>query len=328
MTRLLMYEPSYRRIALRLEGLSGLTIVLMDKDSRFHVGGQEVSVDDARPELAWVNTDIFAGPIRNYMLAILKSPDLRWLQSGAAGHDNPIFAQIVAKGARLTTNHSQAIAIAEYIVASVLDHFQHGPKRRAEQAAKRWTRVLFREVMGTRWLVIGFGAIGQETARRARAFGAHVTGVRRSSGPHPLADALIVPSEIASVLPQSDVVALTLPLTPETKDLVDARFLAAMKPHSVLVNVGRGGLIDEDALLAALERGTPEHAILDVFQTEPLPVESPFWGHPRVSLSAHTSAWGSGLGARTDDLFIENLTRYLAGKPLLNEANPNDVRGS
>jgi phosphoglycerate dehydrogenase-like enzyme len=327
MPRLLIYEPSYRRIAPRIAGLPGLTLVLMDKDSRFHLDGKEISSDDARPEIGWVNNDLFAGPIRDYMVALLKSPDLRWLQSGAAGYDNPVFAQIIAKGARLTTNHSQAIAIAEYILATVLDHFQNGAKRRAEQAAQRWTRVLFREVMGSRWLIVGFGAIGQEAARRARAFGAHITGVRRSPGPHPLADTLISPDDILSHLPEADVVALTLPLTPKTKDLVDAKFLAAMKPHSVLVNVGRGGLVDETALLAALERGTPEHAILDVFQTEPLPPTGPFWKHPRVSLSAHTSAWGSGLAQRTDDLFVENLARYLKGEALLNEADPGEVRG-
>jgi phosphoglycerate dehydrogenase-like enzyme len=94
-----------------------------------------------------------------------------------------------------------------------------------------------------------------------------------------------------------------------------------------LVNVGRGGLVDEAALLAALDRGTPAHAILDVFREEPLPPQSPFWSHPRVAVSGHASAIGSGLTNRTDELFLENLGRYLRSEPLLNEANPAEIRG-
>jgi phosphoglycerate dehydrogenase-like enzyme len=183
----------------------------------------------------------------------------------------------------------------------------------------------YREAHGTRWLIVGFGAIGQAVAERARPFGAHITGVRRKAGGHPLAEAMATPDQVKALLPEADVVVLAVPLSPETTNLVDASFLAAMKAGSVLVNVGRGGLVDEVALLAALDRGVPEHALLDVFQQEPLPEGSPFWAHPKVSLTGHASAIGDGLAARGDTLFLENLDRYLTGKPLLNEADPNDV---
>jgi phosphoglycerate dehydrogenase-like enzyme len=260
------------------------------------------------------------------MIALLKAPSLRWLQSGAAGFDNPVFAQIVAKGARLTTNHSQSVGMAEYVLATVLDHFQRGPERRKAQTARDWARLPYREVMHSRWLIVGFGAIGQEVARRARAFGAHITGVCRSGAAHEIADRMLTPADLQPALRDADVVVLSLPLTAETEALVNAKFLAAMNPTSVLVNVGRGGLVDEPALLESLGRGAPAHAILDVFRTEPLPAASPFWNHPRVTLTGHASAIGSGLTARTDALFVENLGRYVRGEALLNEANPEDVR--
>ena len=326
MTRVLFYEPAYRRIRDRIASLSDIEPVLMNWEGKIHDGDREIGADDARPEIGWATSDLFGGPIREYMVTLLKSPALKWLQSGAAGFDNPVFAQIVAKGARLTTNHSQSVGMAEYVLATVLDHFQRGPERREAQVAHEWARLPYREVMGSRWLIVGFGAIGQEVARRARAFGAHITGVRRSKAMHELADTMLAPADLLSALPQADVVVLSLPLMGDTEAIVNAKFLAAMKATSVLVNVGRGGLVDEDALLQSLDRGVPEQAILDVFRTEPLPKDSPFWTHRRVTLTGHASAIGSGLTARTDALFVENLGRYVRGDALLNEADPEDVR--
>jgi phosphoglycerate dehydrogenase-like enzyme len=207
----------------------------------------------------------------------------------------------------------------------VLDHFRRGSGRRAAQAGHEWARLPYREIGRMRWLIIGFGAIGQAVAVRAAAFGAHITGVRRTLGPHPLANAMVTPEQERAQLPEADVVVLLVPLSPATAGMVDADFLAAMKPGSMLVNVGRGDLVDEPALLAALDAGKPEHALLDVFHDEPLPADSPFWDHPRVTLTGHASSIGDGLGPRGEELFLDNLDRYLTGQPLLNEADPKDV---
>jgi phosphoglycerate dehydrogenase-like enzyme len=259
------------------------------------------------------------------MVGALKSQQLKWVHTGAAGLDHPIWAQLVDKGAVLTTGHGQALCIAEYVLAEVLATFQRIGERRAEQAAHRWTRLPFREVAGTSWLIVGFGAIGQDVAARAKAFGANIIGVRRSGKSDPLAKHMGRLAEVNSLLPAADVVVLATPLNSETRGMADAAFFAAMKPGAVLVNVGRGDLIDEPALLAALGAGAPHHAILDVFHDEPLKDVSPFWDHPKVSVTPHASAFGSGQAARNDAIFVENLRRHLAGEPMLYEADARDL---
>jgi phosphoglycerate dehydrogenase-like enzyme len=204
--------------------------------------------------------------------------------------------------------------------------FQRGPERRAAQAARKWERLAFREINGSRWLVIGFGAIGQGVADRARPFGAH--DHRRppqpgSRTPPPTGSPPWPTCRPCCPRPMSWCSAARSPPRPAIS--ANAAFFSAMKPGSVLVNVGRGGLVDEPALLSALDKGVPGHAVLDVFETEPLPEDSPFWGHPRVSLTAHASGITSGQDARNDELFIENLRRYVAGEALLNVAAPADV---
>lgn len=323
MSRVLIYEPAFRRVAAALEPLTPqVELALMDAEGRMTVDGFPLGRDEVQPEIAWASTDVYGSShAREFLVALLKSQRLAWVQSGGAGFEHPMFAGLIERGVRLSNSHAQAVAIAEFVLAGVLDHFQNAAERRAAQAAGKWRRVHFREVHGTHWLVIGFGAIGQETAARARAFGARVTGIRRTPGPHPHADLIAAPDRALEFAADADVVVLSPPLTEETRNFVDGRFIAAMKPGAMLVNVGRGGLVDEVALLAGLERGTPGHALLDVFATEPLPAESPFWAHPRVTLTAHTSGFTDGQVRRNDELFVDNLGRYLRGEALRNEVS-------
>jgi len=325
-TRLLMIEPAYQRVAAALEPLKDqIEVAVIGDDSQITCNGEALDTDTVQPDWGWMSNDAFGPSGRTLFVSLLKSNRLSWVHTGAAGLDNPVWGQLVAKGALLTTGHGQAISIAEYVLGEVLSHFQRLPERRAEQAAHRWVRVPFREIAGTTWLIVGFGAIGQGVAERARGFGAEIVGVRRSGGVHPLASRMGKLEDVRALLPEADVVVLSTPLNDATREMAGAAFFAAMKPRSVLVNVGRGGLVDEPALLAALDAGVPEFAILDVFQTEPLPESSPFWAHPKVALNPHASAFGSGQAARNDAIFLENLRRRLAGEPLLYEADPRDL---
>ena len=326
-TRLLVFEPSFRRVEAEIAKHGPiLTPLLVDSAGKISLAGAEIASDEARPDAAWASGELFESPAaRGFLGAALGSPNLKWVQSGAAGFDHPIFARIVGTGARLTTSHGQAVGIADYVLAGVLDHFQRGPDRRAAQRENAWRRLPFREIAGTTWVVAGFGAIGQAVAARARSFGGRVIGVRRDPSPHPLADRIVTLAAIGSILPDADVVALCLPASAATRHLAGAEFFAAMKADCVLVNVGRGALIDEPALLAALDRGRPAHAVLDVFEVEPLPAASPLWGHPRVSLTAHLAGDTKGQHARNEVLFLDNLNRFLTGRPLVGEVSPDDV---
>jgi phosphoglycerate dehydrogenase-like enzyme len=161
------------------------------------------------------------------------------------------------------------------------------------------------------------GHIGRAVADRVRAFDGRVIGVRRTPGPD-----TITPAEVPAALPEADVVVLSRPgpanqpgpALAHEPALVNVTFLQKMKPGSLLVNVARGSLVDEPALLDALDRGVPEHAILDVFSTEPLPPDSPLWTHPRVTVTPHSSNGGIGRYRRAAELFGHNLRRYLEDK--------------
>jgi phosphoglycerate dehydrogenase-like enzyme len=319
---LLAYAPAWERVCGRVATPLGSPI-LLERDGVIRRQGLPVDPASVRIDIGWASPDLFmdgfANPLLDFALA---APGLRWMQSGSAGIDNPRFPRLLAKGVRVTTNHAQAVSIADYVLAGVLDHYQRGPERRAAQRDAAWRQLPFREIAGTEWLVIGFGAIGKAVAQRARAFGARVTGVRRTMAERIGADEVVPPEALPMLLPKADIVVLTLPLGVETRDYADADFFARLKPGCVFVNVARGLLVDEAALLAALDRGMVGHAVLDVCRAEPLPDDSPLWRHPKIALTGHLAGMGSGLLARSDLLFLENLGRFLSDRPLLHEARP------
>jgi phosphoglycerate dehydrogenase-like enzyme len=321
--RVLIYERAFQRLQSRLTALPGATYVRMQDDGSLQLDGAPLAGDPG-VEAAWLAHDLFrGGPMREFMIACLKSKSLKWLQSSAAGFDHPVFASLAEKGVALSTSHAAAIAIAEFVLSSVLDAYQPNVERRAHQAERRWQRVGFRELHGTTWLIAGIGHIGSEVAVRARAFGVQVVGVRRTPRGDEPVDRVLPLSQLKQALPAADVVVLAAPANRESEQLIGAEQLALMRPGSLLVNVGRGSLIDEPALLAALDCGCPELAILDVFASEPLPADSPLWAHPRVRVNPHASAESDGVGRRNDALFLDNLARHARGeRPLYLREQP------
>jgi len=325
--QLLIAKSAHDRIKPHLEAIApGLDIVTVVNASTFQRNGVTIAPEAANPDIAWVSFDLLSGGLLPvFMSRLLQANNAKWVQIMFAGLDNPVFKQIMAKGIRLTKSSAQAIPIAEYVIAHAFALIVPIDSQREAQGKKEWRRTPFREIGQTRWTLVGFGSIGKLIAQRVKPFGTHLTVVRRSPAPDPLADEMIDMAGLPKALPQSDVVVLANSLNDDTRGMANDRFFATMKEGSILINIARGALIDDGALQRGLAQNKPAHAVLDVFETEPLPKDSWMWTHPKVRISGHTSNSGNGTPARGDALFLENLKRYLAGEPLLNEAAKSEV---
>jgi phosphoglycerate dehydrogenase-like enzyme len=325
--QLLLAKSAFDRIAPRLKTLApDLDVVTIAAPDTFERGGQSLAADQVDPDLVWVSADgMRAGLLPTYFGTTLNGTKAKWAQLFVAGLDNPNFKKLMAKGIRLSKSSAQSVAIAEYVTGHAFSLIVPIDAQREAQSKKEWKPTQYREISQTRWTLIGFGAIGNQIAKRVKPFGAHLTVVRRQSDDRGLADEVVQLSDLPKVLPQTDVVVLACALNDETRHLANDAFFGALKKNAILINIGRGGLIDSDALKRGLERDQPGKAVLDVFDKEPLPVDDWMWDHPKVRVSAHTSHFGMGTIGRGDELFLENLKRYLAGDTLLNEATKAEV---
>jgi phosphoglycerate dehydrogenase-like enzyme len=253
------------------------------------------------------------------------APRLRWVHSPAAGIGGMLFPELVNSAVVLTNSRAMSShTIAEHVLAVTLAMFRQLPHAWRSQAAREWAQDAIglagnRLIAGSRVVVIGLGGIGSAVATRMRALGAEVTGVRRKAVPGPAGvDAVVTVDRLHDVLPSADVVVIAAPHTRETRELIGARELALMTPSTLLVNVSRGQLIDERALIDALRAGTIGGAALDVFVDEPLPPDSPFWTLPNVLITPHTSGFRPDHWDAVIDLFSNNLRRLESDRPLIN----------
>lgn len=320
----LLLRGAFDRIAGRLAAIApDLEVVVMEPDGGLTLNGAAFDPAELKAEVYWLSLEAFGGQGAAYLPTLAASKDAKWVQAAFAGLENAAFKPL--RRLTVTNSSAQAPAIADYVTIHALSLLHPIAAQAEHQKAHAWRPVSFREVGQSRWLIVGFGNIGREIATRAKVFGAAVEAVRRKPDASDLADAVFTLADLPRRLPEADVVVLACALNDETRDLADAAFFAAMKPGSILVNIGRGGLLDEDALKAALDQDKPAHAVLDVFRTEPLPADNWMWDHPKVRITPHASNRGELTGPRGEALFLENLARYLRGEPMLNLVKPEDI---
>lgn len=324
---LAMYDRSLAHIGPRLDALGlGLQVVTFGRDGMCIVDGRQVPPEEVSADYVWLAAPITAEGIQEEMFAIVERlRRVGVLQTYNAGLDHPFYKRMSEKGTRLCNSSAQAVAISEYVLGQLMSVLQPIPEQRALQARREWRITPYREIAGTTWLIVGYGPIGREVAKRAKAFGARTLAVRRKPESSPDVDRMGTLADLPSMLPEADVIVLAAPLNAATKGMADARFFATAKAGAMLVNVARGGLVDDAALIAALDAGRLAQAILDVFHEEPLPVADPLWAHPKVRLTSHTSFAGSGVHDRWDTLFLDNIQRFAKGEPLCNVVRPEDL---
>jgi phosphoglycerate dehydrogenase-like enzyme len=295
---LVLADPTEPTLAM-LEALPG--------EVRIAAGNRPEAFAEAAPEadviLNWTGS-------RDLLRQVWRmAPHVRWIHSRSAGLDELLFPELVESHVPLTNARGVFSEIlGEFVVAAVL-FFAKGLRRMVRsQEAGVWDQFDTVEVAGQTMGVIGLGDIGKAAARRAEALGLRIIGLGRSGGPQQKRD----------LLAQSDYVVLSAPLTPETRGFIGEAELRIMKPAAVLINVGRGPLVDEVALVSALRERRIGGAALDVFNQEPLPAGHPYFALDNLLLSPHSADHTPDWQPRAMQLFLDNFTRYRKGEPLQN----------
>lgn len=287
----------------------------LDVELRFCAAGElGAALRGARGLLLW---DFFSGAVRD---AWADATDLEWIHITAAGVDTLLFDEL--RDSDVVVTNARGVfdrPLAEYVLGAVIAHAKDSRTSFDLQRRHEWRHRETRSITGAKALVVGTGGIGRQIATLLRASGLVVRGAgRRAVAGDPDFGEIVDSANLSAEVGWCDHLILAAPLTRETRGLVDAAVLAAMKPDAHLVNIARGPMVDEAALLAALTQQRIGGATLDVFDIEPLPVDHPLWDAPNVTITAHMSAdvvgWRDELAAQ----FADNARRWLAGEPLRN----------
>jgi phosphoglycerate dehydrogenase-like enzyme len=247
---------------------------------------------------------------------------LRWVHSISAGVDHLLFPELVSSNVVLTNGRgAYKRSLAEFVIAGALHFAKDVPRLERQLRDRQWRVYEMEELHGRTLGIVGYGEIGRATAGLARAFGMRVLALRRhaaKSAGDGLIERVLPRERLGELMGESDYVVVAAALTPETRGLVDRVALAAMKPTGVLINVGRGAIVDERALVEALRERRIRGAVLDVFADEPLPDDHPLYALDNVLLSPHTADRVRGWLESAVDVFLTNVERYRGGAPLLN----------
>jgi phosphoglycerate dehydrogenase-like enzyme len=322
-----MYERGYAGIRERLDALGlDIEVLTFDSDGMFAIDGGRVPASEVDVDYLWLSPEISADKIQApafEVAATLRSVDV--VQTFNAGLDHPAYKRIAARGVKICNSSAQAVAISEFCFAHTLAHYHPLAERAANQESRTWAVTRFREIAKTNWLIVGYGPIGRALAKRAKAFEASVTVVRRSPETNADVDRAGTLDDLARFAAEADVIIAACPLNAETRGAIGADVFAATKPDALLINIARGPVVDAQAMIAALDGGRLGAAVLDVTDVEPLPTDDPLWAHPKVVLTCHTSFAGSGGFGRWQQLFLDNIVRFANGEPLENVVAPDDI---
>jgi D-2-hydroxyacid dehydrogenase (NADP+) len=275
--------------------------------------------DLARIDLAYFSGDLYPRGSARFMATCLQAPNLRWLHSFSTGTDHPVFTTFLERGVRLTNSAgSSARPIAQTVAMYLLALSRNLPAWVRAQDASRWEPHEIEELDGQTLAVVGMGPIGTEVSRLGAALGMRVVGCRRiPRGDEPCETWPL--DRLDELLGLADWLVLALPLTDDTRGLIDADRLAKLPASARVINVGRGEVVEEAALVSALHDGRLAGAALDVFDVEPLPADSPLWAMPNVLVTPHSSGATQGSKHRATLVFLDNLRRYVNGEDLTNE---------
>lgn len=310
------------KLILSIEFAAALESQLPREIEVVHVDREGNFTGDPKDAEIYFSASLLKSEVLDHVLNA--APAIRWQHTPSAGVNHLLTPTSLARDLILTNGAGvHAVPIAEFVLAFMLDYAKHLGKFHQLQAEHNWDHrwrqgVFLQELLGATVLIIGAGSIGEEIAQRASAFGMRVWGSRRHPAPHPNFEKIVGATEWYDLLPEADFVVLALPLTPETKHIINADVFRSMRRSAYLINIARGALVDEAALLTALTQGWIAGAGLDAFVTEPLPADSPLWSVPNLFITPHTSWSSPHTKQRTLDLFLDNLSRYRNGQTLQN----------
>ena len=252
------------------------------------------------------------------------APKLKVVHIIGAGVEHLFPLDWLPAGVSVTSNRGVATKAGEYVTVAVLALNTWVPFYATSKELRRWERVFVSGIEGKTLLVIGMGNLGRSGARRCKEMGMRVLGVRASGAPDEAVHEMYRPEDLPRLLPQADFVLVAVPLTDRTRGLIGAEQFAQMKPGAGFINIARAAIVDQEALGRALVSGQLSGAVLDVFDKEPLPADSPVWSWPNCILTPHVSADDvTRYMADTLDLFFENFQRFVDGRPLKNVVDPD-----
>ncbi len=296
---------------------------------------EEAKADDTLTvDAAFISRDITGLSLKHVVLdelaacyrVLRRSPQLRWVHTHSAGADRPIYSELMARGVAITTSSgANAEVVAQTALGGLLALSRRFPQLMAAQARREWAPLIAGplppDLAGQTVVLLGWGPIARKLQPVLTLLGLNMVVVRRTAEPAGPGIETLPFTALHEVLPRAQWLLLACPLTADTHGLIDAAALAALPRGAQLINVARGEVVVESALIDALRSGHLGGAFLDVFEVEPLPAESPLWTLPGVMLTPHSAGPAAGNAARTAAIFVDNLRRWLHDEPLRNRVS-------